>query len=175
MQSMYNQFWEVLSPQSWTVECGTHPQGLAQSWGSPRPLHSHLKSTKHLKKRTVEATLYKGPWAVGGRLGGTPRLVSGRETWVRDLFYRKKGGNVQAGPTRLPSPQAGPGCLERPQNWGHYCCVGAVGETIMYEDRVGVFLHVKYAHKGRHTHVHIHIHTHRDPQSDAMNRQLPTL
>lgn len=49
----------------------------------------------------------------------------------------------------------------KPRQWGHYCCDGAVGEMVMAGERVGVFLHVKYEHRGRHMYTHTHAHTNR--------------
>lgn len=46
----------------------------------------------------------------------------------------------------------------KPRQWGHYCCDGAVGEMVMSGERVGVFLHVKYGHKGRHMYTHARTH-----------------
>lgn len=44
---------------------------------------------------------------------------------------------------------------------------------VMSGDRVGMFLHVKYGHKGRHAgtcvYIHTHIHTHRDPWLRCQN------
>lgn len=74
----------------------------------------------------------------------------------------------------------------KPRQWGHYCCDGAVGEMVMSGERVGVFLHVKYGHRGRHMYTHTHtgedtqanVHTHIHTgalSGDATNHQLPTL
>lgn len=46
----------------------------------------------------------------------------------------------------------------KPRQWGHYCCDRAVGEMIMSGERVGVFLHVKYGHRGRHMYTHTRTH-----------------
>lgn len=55
-----------------------------------------------------------------------------------------------------------------PRQQGHYCCDGAMSEMIMSGDRVGVFLHVKYGHKGRHTGTYIHTHIHTQGPSVEM-------
>lgn len=49
----------------------------------------------------------------------------------------------------------------KPRQWGHYCCDGAVCEMVMSGERVGVFLHVKYGHRGRHMYTHTQGKTHR--------------
>lgn len=47
-----------------------------------------------------------------------------------------------------------------PQRRGHYCCDGAMGEMVTSGDKVGMFLHVKYGHKGRHIDTCVHTHSH---------------
>lgn len=53
----------------------------------------------------------------------------------------------------------------KPRQRGHYCCDGVVGEMVMSGERVGVFLHVKYGHKGRHMYTHTHTQTGEDTQA----------
>lgn len=89
-------------------------------------------------------------------------LPGGWENWARDNG-RKVEMSGQAKLGLLPCKQGLAG--SKPRQWGHYCCDGAVGEMVMSGERVGVFLHVKYGHKGRHMYTHTHTQTGEDTQA----------
>lgn len=99
-----------------------------------------------------------GSWSGVGRMGWQAQICQ-----VDGKTGRKVEMSGQAKLGLLPCKQGLAG--SKPRQWGHYCCDGAVGEMVMSGERVGVFLHVKYGHKGRHMYTHTHTQTGEDTQA----------